>query len=776
MKKCQTEKDFISIEQRNKQTKSQILNKKLKMLMSKVPKIPKILLNIPFNYSTINDKKFQRRIGTNMITNESYTISNIENTNPNYIYNSLSTTHRTKIYQRKKIQFPEKMNDSKEKIDKNNSLSSKKNLNKKASENQKKLKSFKSAKNNTIISTDNPKYLLNNTKFAHKIKKYLNPNFYLDRNNTINEGINEEKEIKTSRYKRININNININLNSINKITNKIDFGDMSSNLNTSRSNNSKIKDIQFLKKLNFDQPTLKNIEQNYKTIMNKNNKEYKSNEMLFNNQNKILNRIKHKQNFIYKNCESNQKKRILKNKKINKIQSNIKNSLFIIDKSKKKSKSFKKSLNSSKVTTSNTKINNSNKVLNSNVVNRKNKKAENIESNLITSESLTILDNSISEFNSFFNQSKNISRSESEKDEKHTVVSTHQINLYLNKAKKSLMHKKPINIKNNLGNKKINFALKEKKVEFKNIFFSSINTNFKLLLVKFLDKKSLLILSSVNKNFYFNLRKKIYKYFYDKIIKNNGNRDRILKILNSVEKYSSKSLKFNNANSLKAKYEYYKRCKSKYEIIILQDISRTFPNEANFCVNSINYKKLYNILTAYSNFNKNIGYAQGLNFLAARSIILFKNEEKIFLFLDGLINRFNLDYFLSINNQKLPKQIKYLSQILNKYCKNFINYLKSKFINHDFFTTSWLLTLFSNSMDRKKLYICWCFMIIFGWKFFYSFIIQIILFYENSLTKISEGKLSKQMKEILKSTVFIKDFNNIMKNTLDFMEKNIVL
>ena len=774
MKKCQTEKDFISIEQRNKQTKSQILNKKLKMLMSKVPKIPKILLNIPFNYSTINDKKFQRRIGTNMITNESYTISNIENTNPNYIYNSLSTTHRTKIYQRKKIQFPEKMNDSKEKIDKNNSLSLKKNLNKKASENQKKLKSFKSAKNNTIISTDNPKYLLNNTKFAHKIKKYLNPNFYLDRNNTINEGINEEKEIKTSRYKRININNININLNSINKITNKIDLGDINStNLNTSRSNNCKIKEYHFLKKLNFDQPH-KNFIPNYKTII-KNNKENRGNETRLNNQNKIINRIKIKQNFIYKNFESNQKNRMLKNKNINKLQSKIKNSLFIIDKSKKKSKSFKKSLNCLKATTSNTKIINSNKINKSNI-NIKNKKLENIESNLITSESLTILDNSISEF---INDSKNISRSESEKDEKHTVVTTHQINLFLNKARKSFMKMKPKNIKNNLnnfGNKKINLGIKEKKAEFKNIFFSSINTNFKLLLVKFLDKKSLLVLSSVNKNFYHNLRKKIYKYFYDKIIKNNGNRDHILKILSSVQKYSSKSLKLTNANSLKIKYESYKRCKSKYDIIILQDISRTFPNEANFCVNSINYKKLYNILTAYSNFNKNIGYAQGLNFLAARAIILFKSEEKIFMFLDGLINRFNLEYFLSINNQKLPKQIKYLSQILNKYCKNFINYLKSKFINHDFFTTSWLLTLFSNSMDRKKLYICWCFMIIFGWKFFYSFIIQIILFYENDLMKINEGKLSKQMKEILKCNSFIKDFNNIMKNTLDFMEKNIIL
>jgi hypothetical protein len=78
--------------------------------------------------------------------------------------------------------------------------------------------------------------------------------------------------------------------------------------------------------------------------------------------------------------------------------------------------------------------------------------------------------------------------------------------------------------------------------------------------------------------------------------------------------------------------------------------------------------------------------------------------------------------------------------------------------------------------MDKKKLYICWCFMIIFGWKFFYSFIIQLILFYEKNLMKINEGILSKQMKELLKSNAFIKDFNTIMKSTLIFMENNIIL
>jgi hypothetical protein len=41
---------------------------------------------------------------------------------------------------------------------------------------------------------------------------------------------------------------------------------------------------------------------------------------------------------------------------------------------------------------------------------------------------------------------------------------------------------------------------------------------------------------------------------------------------------------------------------------------------------------------------------------------------------------------------------------------------------------------------------------------------------------KINEGILSKQMKELLKSNAFIKDFNTIMKSTLIFMENNIIL
>ena len=161
---------------------------------------------------------------------------------------------------------------------------------------------------------------------------------------------------------------------------------------------------------------------------------------------------------------------------------------------------------------------------------------------------------------------------------------------------------------------------------------------------------------------------------------------------------------------------------------------------------------------------------------MAATCIYLFKNEEKLFIFLDGLINRFKLNNLLCINNQTLITKLKYLSQILNKFCPEFVNHLSSKFVNHEFFSTGWLLTLFSNSMERSKLFICWCFMVIFGWKFFYSFVVELLLFYKESLLKISESKLSLKMKEILKGKQFIKDFNEIIKKTLTFMSNNFAL
>ena len=78
--------------------------------------------------------------------------------------------------------------------------------------------------------------------------------------------------------------------------------------------------------------------------------------------------------------------------------------------------------------------------------------------------------------------------------------------------------------------------------------------------------------------------------------------------------------------------------------------------------------------------------------------------------------------------------------------------------------------------MERKYLVIIWCFMIVFNWKFAYSFIIQILKKYKNKIFNSAESQLCFKMKNILKNDEFKNDFNEIIQNTINFMKNNIVI
>jgi hypothetical protein len=89
------------------------------------------------------------------------------------------------------------------------------------------------------------------------------------------------------------------------------------------------------------------------------------------------------------------------------------------------------------------------------------------------------------------------------------------------------------------------------------------------------------------------------------------------------------KSIFYQNNNSINDIYLTYLNISNKYDEEIKKDLSRTLPNNNTFKKESNNYKKLFNVLKAYSNFNKKIGYAQGMNFIVAKLIKFFDNEKE---------------------------------------------------------------------------------------------------------------------------------------------------
>ena len=302
------------------------------------------------------------------------------------------------------------------------------------------------------------------------------------------------------------------------------------------------------------------------------------------------------------------------------------------------------------------------------------------------------------------------------------------------------------------------------------------LNKQYEPLYIKYLDNKSIINLSSINKNTFKEIRIILYSIIYEKIIINKGNdkENFMKKIIYSIFNHSSNKLKFRNKIQIKTKYSFYNH-KSSFCDKIKQDLSRTFPKDPSFNT-SENYNKLYNILTSYSNYNKLIGYTQGLNFIAGNCLYLFNTEEEVFLFLDCLNNRFNLEKYLSIENVNLFDNFNHFSNLLKKHIPDIISYFEEKQLSHCFFSIGWMITLFSNSMKRKYLNKTWCFMILLGWKFFYSLVIQILKYYKKEILSKEENKLSEYMKTIINDNNFCDNYNEIIRNTLCFMNDYTIL
>ena len=310
-------------------------------------------------------------------------------------------------------------------------------------------------------------------------------------------------------------------------------------------------------------------------------------------------------------------------------------------------------------------------------------------------------------------------------------------------------------------------------KNKFKNLnFIFGFPNNVIGIIFSFLNLDMLNCITLLNSNFHNIFKPIIYNIIFNKIKKINENENPRNKIKESLFKYSKLKYDEKKKDSLKDEYEKYignRICESENEII--KDLNRTFPEIPEFQNGKEKYNKLYHILYAYANYNEKIGYAQGLNFLAGYSIYLFDKEEECFIFVDGLIQKFKLEDFLGVNNN-LKFKIEIIDSHLKLNCQTVYNYLKEIHLSHEFFTINWVITLFANSMDKNELFFLWDCLIIFGWKFFYYFIVSILKKYENKILDTDVSQMSFLMKNLFRSQRFKNNFLDIMEKTVNLMQE----
>ncbi|XP_034549780.1 TBC1 domain family member 4 isoform X5 [Notolabrus celidotus] len=129
----------------------------------------------------------------------------------------------------------------------------------------------------------------------------------------------------------------------------------------------------------------------------------------------------------------------------------------------------------------------------------------------------------------------------------------------------------------------------------------------------------------------------------------------------------------------------------------ILVDLGRTFPTHQYFSAQlGAGQLSLYNLLKAYSLLDTEVGYCQGISFVAG-VLLLHMNEEQAFDMLKFLM------YDLGIRQQFRPDmvslqiQMYQLSRLLHDYHRELYNHFEEHEICPSLYAAPWFLTLFAS-------------------------------------------------------------------------------
>ncbi|KAL0964125.1 hypothetical protein UPYG_G00319270 [Umbra pygmaea] len=129
----------------------------------------------------------------------------------------------------------------------------------------------------------------------------------------------------------------------------------------------------------------------------------------------------------------------------------------------------------------------------------------------------------------------------------------------------------------------------------------------------------------------------------------------------------------------------------------ILVDLGRTFPTHQYFSAQlGAGQLSLYNLLKAYSLLDMEVGYCQGISFVAG-ILLLHMSEDQAFDMLKFLM------YDLGFRRQYRPDmtslqiQMYQLSRLLHDYHRELYNHLEEHEICPSLYAAPWFLTLFSS-------------------------------------------------------------------------------
>lgn len=150
----------------------------------------------------------------------------------------------------------------------------------------------------------------------------------------------------------------------------------------------------------------------------------------------------------------------------------------------------------------------------------------------------------------------------------------------------------------------------------------------------------------------------------------------------------------------------------------IARDIERTFPKHYLFQAQRAGQGALFNVLCAYAQYDPDVGYCQGMGFLAAM-FLSYMPEPQAFWLLVACLNhrRFALADLYRPRMPKVPELLFVCEQLMRAHLPRLAAHLEQEGLHPTMYLTQWLLTLFAYNFPFAFVTRVWDAFLHEGWK-----------------------------------------------------------
>jgi hypothetical protein len=149
--------------------------------------------------------------------------------------------------------------------------------------------------------------------------------------------------------------------------------------------------------------------------------------------------------------------------------------------------------------------------------------------------------------------------------------------------------------------------------------------------------------------------------------------------------------------------FESLKDGQTEYQHAIFTDLHRTFPRHPYFRKSSgRGQTALYNVLKAYSVFDQEVGYCQGLGFIAGLFVIHCRTEKDAFYLLQRFMLNYNFRRHYLPDMEAMQLRLYQLSRLLHDLLPRVFDHLDILNIPPFVYAAPWILTLFASQFPIR--------------------------------------------------------------------------